>query len=514
MVSIFHRLASLNWIAVALSRIAVILMEVLWVYPYLVWAGQWQALDLQRAPLSLASLIFLLSASFLVTRFFLSRRWSLLWVQLSVVSCGLVAIFIVVRVEYGAGFELLSGQWFVHTAQIFANSFSQLHPMVIACVTAVYIWWRGIMQGRAPLYSGNIYRSFLAGIAALIILIIVWRASLGTGSFGNLTSAVGPYVAAFFFFGLAALALTNLQTIQQRMLPEETVRTFNRRWLPILFGVAGGIVLVGVGVASAFSPEFLALLARLFDSVVELLRQGLRYLLIPLEYVAAGFFYAMQFIANWLTGGKPMEPFAIADLAPPQKPTEITSSGTFPVVAVLAIKWCLFAAIVIAVIILLARALSRHRTDRAKADIEEVHESLWSWGGFMADLHQFLSMIWGRFIRKGKEPVTASPVPSWHPEEDDPQGVLGIREIYKHLLWEASRSRIARRLYETPYEYATRLGQAVPDGSGQLGKLTDLYINTRYGDRKPRDKQVNYANSLWKVLRGLLRRPEGNQPVE
>lgn len=370
------------------------------------------------------------------------------------------------------------------------------------------------MQGRAPLYSANIYRSFLVGIAALVILIIVWRASLGTGSFGDLTSAVGPYVAAFFFSGLAALALANLQAIQQRLLPDETVRAFNRRWLPILFGVVGGIVLVGVVVAGAFSPEFLALLARLFNSAVDVLRQGVRYLLIPLQYVAAGIFYAMQFIANWLTGGKPMEPFTITDFAPPEGIPETTTGGEFPVIAVLVIKWCLLAAIAIAIVVLLAKAISRRRYERAKAGVEEVHESLWSWGGFMADLSQFLSMIWGWFIRKGKEPVTASPVPSWHPEEDAPQGVLGIREIYRHLLWEASRSRIARRPYETPYEYATRLGQAVPDGSGQLGKLTDLYINTRYGDRKPRDKQVNYANSLWKVLRSLLRRPEGNQPVD
>jgi hypothetical protein len=511
--SIFYRLSNLNWIAVALSRIAVILMEVFWVYPYLVWLGQWQAIGWQRTPLSLASLIFLLGASFLVTRFFLNRKWSLLWVQLAVIFCGLAAIFAVVRVEYGAGFEPLDGQWFAYAGQIFANSFSQLHPMVIACVTAVYIWWRGIVHGRTPLYSANIYRSFLIGIAALVILVIVWRASPGTVSFGNLTSAVGPYIAAFFFFGLVALALTNLQAIQLRMLTEETARTFNRRWLPILFGVVGGIVLVGVGIASALSPEFLALVARLFNSAGDILSQGLRYLFIPLEYIAAGFFYAMQFIANWLTGGKPMEPFAIADFAPTQKPTEIASSGTFPTAAVLVIKWCLFAAIVIAIIILLARAISRRRSERAKAGVEEIHESLWSWGGFMADLNQFFSMIWGWFTRKGRKTVTVSPAPRWHPEPDIPGGTLDIREIYRHLLWEASRSRTARRLHETPYEYATRLGQAVPDGSRQLDKLTDLYIDTRYGDREPGDKQVNYANSLWRALRSLLRKPGGDQSV-
>ena len=509
--NIIHRLANLNWIA-ALSPLVVILMEVFWVYPWLILVGRLPAFTDQRTPLSLASVIFLLSTSFFATRFLLNRRWSLRWIQLSVVSCGLVAIFVVVRAEYGAGFELFSGQWFGHTAQVFLDSFPNPHPMMLALPVGVYLWWRGISWGRSPLYSADVYSSFLTGIVALVVLIIVWRISLGAASLESLASTVGPYVAGFFFFGLAALALYNLHAVQQKMLAEETARVFNRRWLPILLGIVGGIVLAGIGIATVFSPEFLALLIGLLNSALDLLRQVVSYLLIPLGYLAAGLVYVGQFLVNWIRGGQPLEAFKTPEFFETEELQEatVTEGLTFPDLAVLGIKWFLFAIAVMAVIFLLARAISRYRASRAKADIDEFHESLWSWQGFMEDLRLFFSMIWRRFRRKRKEAMQASPVPSWY-TGDDFQGILGIRDIYKHLLWEASCLGIARRDHETPYEYTSRLGQAVPDGSEQLGELTNLYIDVRYGEIEAEDRQVYYANSLWKVLKRLLGRPETNQ---
>jgi len=491
----------------------VILMEVCWVYPWLAWAGEWQELGWQRSPLSVASLIFILSVSFLVTRLFLSQRRPLRWIQLTIISCGLVAIFIVMRVEYGAGFGLLSGQWFVHTTQVFLDNFFRPHPMGLALIAAVYLWWRGISLGRSPLYFSNVYRSFLLGFIALVVLIIVWGASLGVDSLESLASSVGLYVVGFFFFGLTALALGNLQTIRRKMLKEEIIAPISsRRWLPILLGVVGGIVLVGIGAVSIFSSEFIALVARLLNVTFGLLLQALYYLFIPLDYLADGLVYIVQFLINLLRRVQPLEPFETPDFFEVEVP-ESAATQMLSAEAILAMKWAFFGLVAIVVVFLLVRAVFRYRSFRAEAEIEEIHESLWSWSGFKADLRLFFSMIWQRFERKRKEPVSASPVPSWYTGEDV-QGMLSIREIYRHLLWEASCARIAHRRHETPYEYAIRLGQAVPNSSEPLGELTNLYIDVRYGDLEANYKQVDYANGLWKVLRRLLGRLEGNQQVE
>lgn len=511
--TIIHRLANVNWIAVVLSPLTVILMEVCWVYPWLAWAGEWQELGWQRTPLTLASLILILSVSFFVTRFFLSQRWPLRRIQLSVISCGLVVILIVLHVEYGAGFGLLSGQWFAHTAQVFLDNFFRPHPMGLALVAAVYLWWRGISLGRSPLYFRNVYRPFLLGLAALVILIIVWAASLGAGSLKSLTSTVGLHVAGFFFFGLTALALGNLQTIRRRMQHEEEIAPISsRRWLPILLGVVGGIVLVGIGTVSIFSSEFVALLARLLKLTFNLLLQALHYLFIPLDYLADALVYIVQFIISLLHRVQPLQPFEIPDFFEIEDLPESAATQVLSAEAILAMKWSFFALVAIVVLFLLARAIFRFRALQAEAEIEEIHESLWSWSGFKADLRLFFSMIWQRFERKRKEPVQESPVPSWYTE--DVQGMLGIRQIYRHLLWKASCARIARQRHETPYEYARRLGQAIPDSSKPLSELTNLYIDVRYGDLEAEYKQVRYANSLWKVLQRLLGRPESNQQVE
>ena len=510
MATVLRRLANLNWMAVVLSPLAVILMEVLWVYPWLAWTGELPAFDWQRSPLSLASLIFLIGIPFSVTRFFPSQRQALRWIRLSIV---LVTILIVVSVEYSAGFTPLSGQWFVHITQVFLDSFSHLHPITFALITSVYLCWRGIRLGHSSLYFNDIYHSFLVGLAALVLLIVVWTASLGVGSLESLASTVGLHVAGFFFFGLAALAMGNLEAIRRRMLREEMTPLSNRRWGAILFGVVGGIVLLGIGIASIFSPGFLALLMRGLSLIFDLLRQAVHYLLIPLNYLAQGLAYVVYFIINLIRGGEPLEPFETPAFLNPEELPESAAYQTVGVDVALILKWVFFALVVIAVVFLFARTISRFRALRAEAEVEEISESLWSWQGFKADLRLFFSMLFRRWRRKRMKPVPVSPVPSWYVAEDV-QGTLDVREIYRHLLWDASTFGITHRRHETPYEYARRLGQAVPDSSEQLGELTNLYIDVRYGDLEVENEKVEHANSLWRVLRRLLRGPERDHQVE
>ncbi len=496
-----NRLANLRWVAAALSPLMVILMETFWVYPWLFWLGRQMPAE-QRPPLSLASLILLMGASFLVTRFFTGKKWQLRWIQLAIVSSGLVAIFLVVRIEYGAGFGLLSGQWFIHITQALLDSFLYPHPVVIALVAGVYLWWRGISWGRSPLSFDAIHRPFLVGLIALVVLIIVSGMSSGVGTLENLLTASGLYIAGFFFFGLSALALGHLRTIHEKMLKKEGVsRLFSRRWLFILLGVIGGIVLVGIGIASIFSYDLVTLMAQGLNSVADFLLQVLSYLLIPIGYLVAGLVYVFRFLINLLGQGEPLPPFQ-----PPQLIGESgeAASQSFPPEVILVIKWAFFAIVAAGVIFLLTKAIFRYWSSRAKDEIEETHESLWNWDLFKADLRLFLNMLLQRFKRKRKQPVPVSPVPAWYSEEEIPDR-LDIREVYRHLLWEAARLGMARSRHETAYEYAERLGQAVPPSGGQLAQLTELYSNVRYGEIKPQDKQVERANRLWRVLRRLLR---------
>ena len=501
--AVAHRLVSLNWIEAVLSPIAVALMEVLWIYPWLLWAGTRPGLAVQRPPLSLLALIILLSSSIFVTRFFLSRKWSLNRVRLGIVCTGLVVIFLVFRLEYAEGFGLLSGKWFVHTANILLNSFSYLHPLLIGLAASFYLWWRGISRGRSSLQYEDVYPSFLVGLVALVLLVIVRRGDSGVSSSQGVT--LGLCIAGFFFFGLLALALGNLQEMRERMLErQELTPIVNRRWLSLLLIVAGGIVLAGVGIASIFSPEMVTSLSRLLDIGYELLLRGVSYLLIPVSYLVAGLVYAVQFIVSLLRRLHILETSPQQEFPQFEPPTPPNIAEKLPAEALLAIKWILFAAVAVAVVIVLARAIFRYLSFREKTDIEETSESLWSWGGFAADLRLFLGMMRPHFqFRKGKRAIGSS-IPGWYVSENI-EDILDIREIYRRLLWVASAAGVGRLHFETPYEYARRLKGLIPEGSVPLDELAELYLSARYGDVQVGDKLLEQANHQWRVLLGLFK---------
>jgi len=182
---------------------------------------------------------------------------------------------------------------------------------------------------------------------------------------------------------------------------------------------------------------------------------------------------------------------------------------TIPPEVTTAIKWIVVAAIVAAVVYILAKAVYNYRAKRPRAEIEEIHESLWSWNGFKDDLRLFLGMMQHRFQRKPKK---AAPYPQIDLTENDDWVMLDIRELYRHLLWEAAGYGVIRWKQETSDEYARRLSKALPGSSGPIGEITSLYEYVRYGDNQAENEQVDRANSLWRRLRRLLRRSnEGQQ---
>ena len=157
----------------------------------------------------MVSLIFLLGISFIATRFFLNRKWPMPWIQTSIMACGLVAIFLVLRIEYSSGFNLLGGQWFASYGNVMINFFNTRQPFVFRA----YCRFVSLVAGHQsrPFLSlfQNIYTSFLIQLATLVFLVIIWGFSFKNEPVQTLTSDIGIYVAGFFFFGLVSLAISN-----------------------------------------------------------------------------------------------------------------------------------------------------------------------------------------------------------------------------------------------------------------------------------------------------------------
>ncbi len=495
------RTGKFDWLAVIFYPLAVILMEAFWIYPWLVWLGGWPIYSEQRPVLSLASVIIVLAVSLLVTRVVLRQKWPMWTAQSVIVGGGLVAILLALGVEYSEGYGFLSGGWFAHAGRILWHIFENTHTIVAALPVLLYLWWRGINLGQTTTYFKDIYRSFLLGMVALIVLIIIWQISAGSDDFVALGADVGLNVIAFFFFGLIAIAVCHLYTMRSTMPKEEAALTSVKRWLPIMLGLVGSMAVVSFIVASVFSEEFFTAIGHGAGVFFGFLGKIFNYILIPFNYVFDAIFWVLRFLLELIRSDQPFQPEGSGNMSFPAATT--VTRGDLPEAAVLAIKWVVIAVIVAVVIFILVKAISRITARRSREDIEEIHESLWSWRGFRDDLALLFSMMGNRFKRK------RTPVVPQKPLDDDTSRRLNIREIYRHLLREAARSGLARRRHETPGEYSGRLEKSVPDGSESLEQVTDLYINVRYGETSVPEERVDNANVLWRALRGLLRKIRG-----
>jgi Na+-transporting methylmalonyl-CoA/oxaloacetate decarboxylase gamma subunit len=470
----------------------------------LIFIGSLPMVTNDRPPLTFWSLLFLLGGAFIASRFLLKRKWPMSWIQITIMGCGLVAIFLVLRVEYAAGFSLFSGQWFATYGNQIISFFTKYPPFVFAIIAALYCWWRGISLSHSRLYFDDIYHSFLIQLTALVFLIIMWSFTYKSGPLKNITSNIGIYVVGFFFFGLLALALTNLRVIQEKFRKKgELSKNFSRRWLTTILIVIGGVILLGIGLASIFSSQFISLLGKFMNSISGAYSAVINFILEAIGLLVQLMYDIGEFLLSLIP--KVKAPTTTPETSPLVSTTTTPGSGGvyYNPQLVLIIKLVFLALIIFGVIFLISRAIQRQHRKELTEDVEEEQESLWSWEGFKADLMVFFKAIFQLFKRK-KKPAQSNITTDWH-VEDDIERRLNIREIYQHLLWHGSLLKIPREKYETPSEYARRLGQVVPDGKEPLDEITGLYIDARYGDHPAEEKRTDRANSIWQKLRNLFK---------
>ena len=500
----FAGFKKVNWIADIFSPLAVILMEVCCLFAWLIYIGSWPMVTNPRPALGFLSLLFLLGGSFVVTRFFLKRKWPLAWIQVSIVVCGLIAIFLVLRVEYTAGFNLFSGRWFVLYGKVLLNFFRHYPPFILAIIAGLYLWWRGISLARSSLNFEDTYRAFLIQLGTLVFLIISWNFTYTTGAMKNIISNIGVYVVGFFFFGLLALALSNLRVLQEKFRKKGALsKNLGRRWLTTIIVVTCGVVLLSIGFASIFSTQFLAMLEKFMNSATTAYSYIMYGLFFVVGLLVFLFYYVGEFLLFLLSLGKTSvtQDFNPAQLYPlPNKPN---TAGSLSPIFILIIKLVVLVLIAAWVIWLIMKAIQRRHQAELTEDVQEERESLWSWTGFIADILVFLKSLFPIFKRK-KKPVTADMAAGWQAVDENPEQRLSIREIYRHLLRQGARLKMPREKYETPSEYAQRLGKSLPDEKEPLNEITDLYIDVRYGEHVIEEKSIDKANNIWRTLSSIF----------
>jgi hypothetical protein len=354
------------------------------------------------------------------------------------------------------------------------------------------------MLGQSTSYFKDIYRSFLIGMVALVALIIFWQISSSSETIPTPGSEIGMNVIAFFFFGLLAIAICHLYNMRRTMPKEDAKLTSVWRWLPVMLGVVGVMVLIGFGIASAMSPEFIDAVGSGAGAFFGFLGKIFEYIAIPIIYIVQGIVIAIRWVLSLLGAGQGETSESSANMTAPQF-GESEGAELSPTVTSI-IKWTVLAIIIAVVIFIIARSIARNRARRAKEDFDEVRESLFSWRAFREDLKEMF-----RSMRRKRKP----PKEQAYVFDEDAVGRLDIREIYRHMQWEAGRSGIPRRRHETTGEYARRIEHIAPDSTLPVDSLTEMYENVRYGEEIASVPKESSANDLWQTLRGILRKLRG-----
>ncbi|MBN1220976.1 MAG: DUF4129 domain-containing protein [Anaerolineae bacterium] len=88
-------------------------------------------------------------------------------------------------------------------------------------------------------------------------------------------------------------------------------------------------------------------------------------------------------------------------------------------------------------------------------------------------------------------------------------GSLSARErilyYYLNILKRAERRRLARKGYETPFEYEPNLENAVPEVEPEVHDMTGIFVRARYSQEGFDEEQANLVKQEWERIRKELR---------
>lgn len=477
-----------------------VLLEVLWVYPWAMWAGTWHFLDVDGTPLGFILAVVLVVAAEEVARYCLAQEWPLAVVRLATLSVLTVLLAAAVRLQLGGGLDIWRTEWW-------RDATNDLAPLLAAAAFGVFLFWRGITVGRTALTFDDLHRKFFVGLAAFVALLVLWGATSRAGEFQSVFDSASMFVVAFFFVSLMGLALVNLRSSWQGMSSHAVFSAMlNQSWISLYLGLVLLIVVLSAVLAVVVSSNALKIVLVPLNLVGTLLLNALIYgIIYPLGFAASGGLYATRYLLSLIeVTERPV--LNLLDLSEVRDAVSGETSSIPPEV-VLAVKWFLVALLVGIVFFFFVRALFR-RARAASDDVESEHESLWSWEGFKLDVRSFLARLLWLLLRSkpAAPPPGMPPIAVTTAEEVGKERLLTVREIYQGVLWEGTAAGMPRRVSRTPYEYERQLRTGAAAGADEIRAITDAYVAERYGGLATPRARLEPLNRLWRQLRSALHR--------
>jgi hypothetical protein len=403
---------------------------------------------------------------------------------LGVLVSGLLAVYLLLHAQMG----LLNPAWL---AGILSRSGqASLSHNVTIFLSALFLWWRGVVLAQRRLDSESVAFRFRLGLLMLAVTTLLGGSMLSW-----------PYhrfVFLFFFASLLGIALARAEEVGEQYGGRQS--PFNLGWLATLVVTSLAVLLLAGGVAALLTGENLNLVIR---PVLELLR----ILFIGVVYVLA---WIAQVVLTPLLSffqqrdlGRALEKI-IRQMGQSQQPgIEMPPQGSPFTAEQLALARTVGVIVGVLLLLLLVALSLRRMRVRAGRRRDEERESVWEG----ADLRQGLRDLLRRG-RRGRDAAAAALSRSFLGRLF---AALTIRRIYAHLGALAAERGYPRSPYQTPYEYLPTLEQAFPESHAEVACITEAYVAVHYGEVPERPEELAAVRAAWEGIQGREAGGEGRR---
>ena len=94
----------------------------------------------------------------------------------------------------------------------------------------------------------------------------------------------------------------------------------------------------------------------------------------------------------------------------------------------------------------------------------------------------------------------------WFMKGRTPEGASYVGRIYGRMCQYARLMGVGGEASQTPYEYASVLGESMPSGAPMVDHIATLYVQDRFAPHGVDPAGEQEADAAWKKLRPLMRR--------
>ncbi len=397
-----------------------------------------------------------LAWAFLLSLYIQTVRFSLNLRGVIGLSVSLVSLVALANLNAGVGFlpiaKILNGD--LQTAFVLTLTFGFL----------VALWWRGSSLAHDDVTLETVRGAFQWGLVVVIGAVMV-------DSLVSAKIVSGFLIIGFFAVGLLGLSLARFST------ESADSQMMSRDWF-IPIGAAVGAVLLLALLISALG------LGGLDDVTRAILRTGgtvggwiLKPLLMGLGYIAA----ALVSFGAWLTtimGGGDLSGLneAQEQMRRFHEDLEEMEGSGLPGWIYSLLRWIAFMTATLLAGWLLFRVFRFRRLLRRSGDVQEVRESLFTWGKANKDISGLVGGWWNNLVQKATAEAEHIPEPA------------NPRELYHRFLELSNNIGFPKAAGQTPREHQGGLDDSVP--AEPVDRIVLGFQGSHYGNRSAGSEEM------------------------